>query len=76
MDNIYVLKKKKLLYGPYSMETIKQKGFKETDLVWYEGLEDWTPVKQVADLLVFIKQEQKGQQKPKTFFEKLFGFLN
>lgn len=76
MDNIYVLKKKKLLYGPYTMETIKQKGFKETDMVWFDGLDDWTPVKNIDKLLIFIKKEQKSEEKPKSFFEKIFGFLN
>ncbi len=77
MNNIYILKKRKLLYGPYSLEIVKQKGLKQTDLVWYQGLNDWTPVDQLEPLAQFIvKKEQQQKQTEKTLFEKIFGFLN
>ncbi len=77
MKNIYILKKRKLLYGPYSLEVVRQKGLKKSDLVWYQGLTDWTPAENVDGLVQFIvKKEQSERQSKKTFFEKIFGFLN
>jgi len=77
MKNIYILKKRKLLYGPYSLEVVRQKGLKKTDLVWYQGLTDWTPVENLEAMVEFIvKSEQRSKQTKKTFFEKIFGFLN
>lgn len=77
MKNIYVLKKRKLLYGPYSLEVVRQKGLKQTDLVWYQGLTDWTPVENLDALVEFIvKKDQTHKHVKKTFFEKIFGFLN
>jgi hypothetical protein len=40
MEKIYILKKKKLMYGPYSLNYVKEKGIKKDDMVWYEGLND------------------------------------
>lgn len=76
MTNIYILKKGKLLYGPYSLEVVQQKGLKQTDLVWYKGLNDWTAVENIAQLSLYIRQETAKKEKTKTFFEKIFGFLN
>lgn len=77
MKNIYILKKRKLLYGPYSLDVVKQKGLKKTDMVWYQGLKDWTPVENVDALTSYIiKKEEARKYVKKTFFEKIFGFLN
>jgi hypothetical protein len=73
MDKIYILKKDKLISGPYSLQYVKDKGMlRTTDMVWYEGLTDWTPVSQVDLFEGHIKEHVKTE---KTFFDKVFGFL-
>ncbi len=37
-------------YGPFSFEEMKVKEFDGETLIWYEGLEDWTPAKYVLEL--------------------------
>ena len=44
MDKIYILKKNKLIRGPYTYDALKIRGIKQEDKIWYEGLKDWTPV--------------------------------
>ena len=75
-DKIYILKKKKLMYGPYTFQTIKEKGLKSTDMIWYSGLNDWTPVDKIDELAVFVKSSKTHQPRKKTLIEKVFSFLN
>ena len=37
-------------YGPYSLEELKNKGINQETLVWKEGLVDWVPARNLADL--------------------------
>ena len=78
MDQIYILKKKKLMYGPYTLQVIKEKGLKQTDLIWYKGLVDWTPVENVKNLSDFIITEKhiSIHNNKKSFIQKIFSFLN
>jgi len=75
MDKIYILKKQKLMFGPYSLKVVKERGLKKSDMIWYEGLPDWTPVTKVAGMVDFIKAEQQQHHHSKTLLERLFGFL-
>ncbi len=43
MQKIYLLRKDKIMLGPFSLEKLQEKQLKPSDLVWYEGLPDWTP---------------------------------
>lgn len=36
--------------GPYSVDTLVANGLKTTDLVWTEGLADWTPAGNILEL--------------------------
>ena len=72
MDKIYILKKQKIIHGPYSLERVKERGLKYTDMVWYEGLEDWTPVDQVKIFEGYIKKTKIIRQ---SLFDKVFSFL-
>ncbi len=47
IDKIYILKKKKYMYGPYTTESLKQNVIKQGDMIWYEGLKDWQPVEEI-----------------------------
>ena len=73
MNKIYVLKKQKLIRGPYSLETIKQKGLSNSDMVWYEGLEDWVPAIQNVELAACIKEESASPNQ--SLLNKLLNFL-
>ena len=73
MDKIYVLKKQKLIQGPYSFDSLKRKGLSYYDMVWYEGLSDWTPVDEVELLATLVKPNAKKIHK--TIFDKVFSFL-
>ena len=75
-DKIYILKKKKLMYGPYTFEAIREKGLRQTDMIWFSGLNDWTPVDKIDALSVFVKSSKTHQPKKKTLIEKVFSFLN
>ena len=47
---IYILRGRKLIRGPYTLDTIKHKTLTYNDLVWYQGLPDWTRVEQVEEV--------------------------
>jgi hypothetical protein len=76
MDKIYVLKKKKLMYGPYTIKAVKEKGLRPSDMVWFQGLEDWTPVLNVEYLAKFIISDKTHHVRKKSLIEKVFSFLN
>ncbi len=41
--------------GPYSFTTLAEKGLHSTDRIWYEGLPQWTPAKQVSSLKKIVR---------------------
>ena len=72
MEKIYILRKNKLISGPHSIETVKERGLRYTDMVWYEGLTDWTP----ADQIEIFKENLKDSSRiHRSIFDKFFGFL-
>lgn len=72
MQKIYILKKQKLIKGPYSLEKIREKGVKYSDMVWYEGLADWTPVDKIEAFENYIYE---AKQIPSSFIDRVFSFL-
>ena len=50
MDVKYFLKKNNNMSGPYTLTTLKAKELKPSDLVWHEGLADWTPAGNIDTL--------------------------
>ncbi|HPH23782.1 MAG TPA: GYF domain-containing protein [Chitinophagaceae bacterium] len=75
MEKIYILKKKKLMYGPYSLNYVKEKGIKKDDMVWYEGLNDWTQAENIEFLIPFISTDANSALKKKNLIQKVFSFL-
>jgi hypothetical protein len=78
MNKIYILKKHKLIKGPYKFDYLKKVGLKDNDLVWYEGLADWTPVKDI-DVLASISitgSQMLASQKNSSLMYRFFNFLN
>jgi len=37
-------------HGPFSFEELKNEGIKPDTLIWFEGLEDWTPIIEIEEL--------------------------
>jgi hypothetical protein len=74
MNKIYVLKKKAIIRGPYTTEVLAKRGLKETDMVWFEGLPDWTYPREVEVLKNTIKYYSSKPENI-TIIDKIFGFL-
>lgn len=64
------------MYGPYTLQTIKEKGIKPSDLVWYDGLKDWTPAENIDFLTAFLTKDKENRIRKKSILEKVFSFLN
>ncbi|MBX9732474.1 MAG: DUF4339 domain-containing protein [Chitinophagaceae bacterium] len=63
---IYILRGRKLIRGPYTLDTIKHKTLSYNDLVWYQGLPDWTRVEQVEEVKHLANREA-GRTENKMF---------
>lgn len=74
MNNIaiYLLKKNKLLKGPYTLDVLKDKGLKASDMVWFKGLDDWTEAKNVEILDEIIESKSYQSNESDGFFARLF----
>ncbi len=55
---IYILKNRLRLTGPYTLDMLKEKSFSGNELVWYEGLSDWTEMELIDPLKEFINKER------------------
>lgn len=76
MDKIYVLKKKMLIRGPYSLQALQRRGLRQNDMVWYEGLADWTPAPQVAALQGIVEDYETVITTHRvSFVDRMFSFL-
>jgi len=73
MNKIYVLKKGKYMYGPYTLEELKNNNPKIGDKVWYEGLKDWIPVEKFEHLATYELENEHNEKVKKTFFKRIFG---
>jgi hypothetical protein len=75
MEKIYLLKKDKIMLGPYSIQNLKEKNLKASDLIWYEGLPDWTPVGNLMPFKESDVNENAVVSKPKFSFRGMFKKL-
>jgi hypothetical protein len=80
MEKIYILKHDKVMLGPFTLESLKEKNLKPSDLIWYEGLTDWIPAGNFSELKSRsssqIPLQPKSKFSLKTFFKKLFSAGN
>ncbi|TAG11369.1 MAG: DUF4339 domain-containing protein [Sphingobacteriia bacterium] len=72
-QKIYILRNRKLIRGPYNLQALKSKLLSKDDLIWYQGLPDWTRahlIDQVKEL--FAERPQTAHltvlQKVKNIF--------
>ena len=75
MDKIYILKKNKLIRGPYTFEAIKFRGINQEDKLWFEGLTDWTASNDIEAFKPFIKTKFTGNLMKMNFLKRIFHFL-
>lgn len=75
MKKIYLLKKNKLIRGPYTYRALKIRGIKEDDKIWYEGLNDWTPVISIAEYREMVKVRSQNSLVQHNFLSRFFSFL-
>ena len=65
------------MLGPYSIENLRERNLKSSDLIWYEGLSDWTPAGNLIPLNNTTSKEPFAQPKQKfslkIFFRKIFS---
>ncbi len=59
---IYILKNRMHIRGPYTLDMLKNKTLTQTDLVWYDGLPDWTKVDLLDQLKEFVKLEKMPEK--------------
>ena len=78
MNKIYILKKHKLIKGPYNFEYLKKVGLKDSDLVWYEGLADWTSVKDIDVFasIPLVDSQIMIDEKNSSLVHRIFNFLH
>ncbi len=73
-QKIYILRNRKLIRGPYSLQTLKSKLLSKDDLIWYQGLPDWTRahlIDQVKEL--FAETPQMVQSSVLQKVRNIFG---
>ena len=42
-------------YGPFSLEELKNEDITKDTLIWFEGLEDWAPAKDIDEMRPFLE---------------------
>ena len=47
--------------GPYSLEKLKECKITKETLIWFEGLENWTPAHEINELKSFINIESQAK---------------
>ncbi len=73
-QKIYILRNRKLIRGPYSLGVLKSKLLSKDDLIWYQGLPDWTRahlIDQVKEL--FAERPQMVQTSVLQKVRNIFG---
>ncbi len=70
---IYILRGRKLIRGPYTLDTITHKTLSYNDLVWYQGLPDWTRVEQVEEVRHLAVEESTPTES--NIFKKVKSIL-
>jgi len=71
MEKIYVLKRDKFIKGPYTLREVQLKGLKNTDKVWYEGIQDWTLATDIPDFKDFIRTKSESARSG-SFLSRFF----
>ncbi|MBN8838351.1 MAG: DUF4339 domain-containing protein [Sphingobacteriia bacterium] len=73
MEPIYILKRDKIITGPFTFEKLKSIGIKTTDKLWFKGLSDWTVA---GDIQAFNEIPRIVPSRPDNLLKKIFSFLS
>lgn len=77
MKKVFVLKSKgTVMSGPYDIESLKERGIKPTEKVWWEGLPDWLSAQDVPEFTSFIREQTTRSKdvapsQPKGLLQKI-----
>ncbi len=61
--------------GPYTLTNLKAKALKPSDLVWYDGLADWTPAGNIEKLEITATLPLPQPRRRLTLKKLLFRLL-
>lgn len=53
-------------HGPFSIEELSDKNITDETLIWFEGLEDWTPAKEVEEVIAILELQPPSIPSPET----------
>jgi hypothetical protein len=56
MNKKYYIIVEEIQEGPFSIEELKDFSLNKSDLIWFEDLEDWTPLEKIDELSIFINK--------------------
>jgi len=42
-------------HGPFTLDNLKEQGIGKDTLIWFEGLDDWTPADKIPEILYIIE---------------------
>ncbi len=72
-EKIYVLKKGKYMYGPYTINDLKFNPLKHGEKIWYEGMEDWKAVEEMEFVAAYIQKDASNKNAKKSLLKRLFN---
>lgn len=72
-QKIYILRNRKMIRGPYNLQTLKAKLLSKNDLIWYQGLPDWTHA-HLIDQVKELFSDSPTTSQP-TVLQKMIHFL-
>jgi hypothetical protein len=75
MEKRYFLKKEKITLGPFTLNKLKEKQLKSSDLVWHDGLSDWTPSGNLAEFQTGATTLTTGDERTKFSLSKFLKNL-
>lgn len=58
--------------GPYTLTNLKEKQLKPSELVWHDGLDDWTPAGNIEHLVI-AANTPLSQPERRTTFKKIIS---
>ena len=61
VQKIYILKRGRILLGPYTIAKLEERTLKPTDMIWYDGLPDWTEAQTVPELQTAVSNVAEVQ---------------
>ena len=75
MNKIFFIKNKNIEKGPLSFNELYEFIDSKNYLIWYKGIEDWTPFEESNIYNKLLKQKEKGAKKSQLYKSLSMVFL-